>query len=140
MTVTDLGTNREVSAQTNEDGFYSILSLQPGRYRIAVTQSNFKTTNQEVTLEVAQNATLNFSLETGAVTETVTITDDTPLVEATSAIGNVVGERETIELPLNRRSVLELARLSPGVTQGMVGGSFTAKVKPDIIGRVGATD
>ena len=123
VTITDLGTNRTLTAQTNDEGNYSVLSLQPGRYQITVTQSNFKTTKQEVTLEVAQNATLNFALEAGAVSETVTITDDTPLVESSSsAIGEVIQGRQAVELPLNGRNVLELARLTPGVTQGVVGG------------------
>ena len=112
-----------MTAQTNDEGIYSILALQPGRYQITVAQSNFKTTKQEVTLEVAQSATLNFSLEPGAVTETVTITNDTPLVESTSSsIGEVIQGRQIVELPLNGRNVLELARLTPGVTQGVVGG------------------
>jgi hypothetical protein len=123
VTVTDLGTNREVTAQTNEEGVYSILSLQPGKYQISVAQSNFKTTKQEVTLEVAQNATLDFALEPGAVTETVTVTSDVPLVEvSSSSIGAVVQGEQIVELPLNGRNVLELARLTPGVTQGVVGG------------------
>jgi hypothetical protein len=123
VTVTDLGTNRVVTAQTNEEGAYSVLSLQPGRYQITVTQTNFKTTKQDVTLEVAQTAPLNFSLEPGAVTETVTISDDIPQVEtSTSAIGEVIQGREAVELPLNGRNVLELARLTPGVTQGIPGG------------------
>jgi Carboxypeptidase regulatory-like domain len=123
VTITDLGTNREVTVQTNEEGVYSALSLQPGKYQITVAQSNFKTTKQEVTLEVAQNASLDFALEPGAVTETVTVTSDVPLVEAsTSAIGAVIQNEQIVELPLNGRNVLELARLSPGVTQGVVGG------------------
>lgn len=123
VTITDLGTNRVVTAQTNEEGAYSVLSLQPGRYQITVTQTNFKTTKQEVTLEVAQTAPLNFSLEPGAVTETVMISDDVPQVETTtSAIGEVIQGREAVELPLNGRNVLELARLTPGVTQGIPGG------------------
>lgn len=126
VTITSLANNREVAAQTNEDGIFTVLSLQPGRYAVSVAQSNFKTTRQEITLEVAQAATLNFTLEAGAVSETVTITSDIPLVETTSsAIGNVVATRETVELPLNGRNVLELARLSPGVTQGVVGGFAT---------------
>lgn len=124
--ITSLATNREVTAQTGDDGLFTALTLQPGRYTVSVTQSNFKTTRQEITLEVAQAATLNFTLEAGAVSETVTVTSDIPLVETTSsAIGNVVATRETVELPLNGRNVLELARLSPGVTQGVVGGFAT---------------
>jgi len=123
VTVTDLGTRRVVTVQTSEDGSYSVLSLQPGRFQITVAQTNFKTTKQDVTLEVAQNATLNFSLEPGAVTETVTISDDIPQIEtSSSAIGEVIQGREAVELPLNGRNVLELARLTPGVTQGIPGG------------------
>jgi len=126
VTVTDAGTNHEVTAQTNDEGGYTILSLQPGKYHISVGQNNFKTTKQDVTLEVAQAATLNFTLEAGVVTETVTITNDTPLVEAnSSALGEVIQGRQIVELPLNGRNVLELARLTPGVTQGVVGGYAT---------------
>lgn len=126
VTITSLATNREVAVQTGDDGAFTALTLQPGRYAVSVGQSNFKTTRQEITLEVAQAATLNFTLEAGAVSETVTVTNDIPLVETTSsAIGNVVSTRETVELPLNGRNVLELARLSPGVTQGVVGGFAT---------------
>lgn len=121
--ITEIATNRIVEVQSNDEGNYSILALNPGRYSIEVTQANFKTTKQEITLDVAQNAALDFALETGAVSETVIVTDDLPLVDSSSsALGNVVRGREIVELPLNGRNVLELARLSPGVTQGIVGG------------------
>lgn len=124
--VTSIGTSREVSTVSSDDGSYSILALQPGRYQIEVTGANFKTTKQEVTLEVAQNASLDFVLEAGAVTETVTVVDEIPQVEtSTSAISQVVRGRQIVELPLNGRNVIELARLSPGVTQGVIGGMAT---------------
>lgn len=123
VTITDLGTNRQTTAQTDSDGSFTILSLQPGRYQIEVGQTNFKTVKQEVTLTVAQNATVNFVLEAGDVSETVTITTDAPLVESTtSSIGAVIDGQQAVELPLNGRNVLELARLTPGVTQGIPGG------------------
>lgn len=121
--VTSVGTGRQVTATSASDGSFTILSLQPGRYSIEVTATNFKTTKQDVTLEVAQNAALNFALEAGAVSETVTITTDVPQVEtSTSAIGQVIQGREAVELPLNGRNVLELARLTPGVTTGVPDG------------------
>lgn len=123
VTVTAEGSGRETKVVSGSDGNYSALSLQPGKYRIEITAANFKTTKQEVTLEVAQSAELNFSLEAGAVSETVTVTSDIPQIDtSTSAIGNVVQGRQITDLPLNGRNVLELARLSPGVTQGVVGG------------------
>jgi hypothetical protein len=124
--VTGLGTGREVTATSSEDGSFTVLSLQPGRYAIEVTAPNFKTVKQDVTLEVAQTAPLNFALEAGAVTETVTVTTDVPQVDAgSSAVGEVIQGRQIIELPLNGRNVIELARLTPGVTQGVVGGFAT---------------
>jgi hypothetical protein len=126
VTITATGTGREIKVQTNAEGSYSALSLQPGAYNVTVTQTNFKTIKQDITLDVAQNATLDFKLETGAVNEIVTVSAGAPLVDSTSsAIGNVVESRETVDLPLNGRNVLELARLSPGVTQGVIGGFAT---------------
>lgn len=123
VTITESATNRSVKVQTDDDGSYSVLSLSPGKYQIEVTQANFKTIKQEITLEVQQVAVLPFTLEAGGVSEIVTVTDDAPLVEsATSAIGEVIQGREAVELPLNGRNVLELARLTPGVTQGLPGG------------------
>ncbi len=126
VTAKDSGTGREVKAVSGDDGSYSILSLQPGKYQLSVTQTNFKTVQQDITLEVAQNANLNFALEAGAVTETVTVTTDVPQVDSgTSAIGEVIQAQQIVELPLNGRNVIELARLTPGVTQGIVGGFGT---------------
>ncbi len=123
VSVTEAATNRNIKVQTNDDGSFSVLSLSPGKYQIEVTQANFKTIKQEITLEVQQVAVLPFTLEAGGVNEIVTVTDDVPLVEsATSAIGEVIQGREAVELPLNGRNVLELARLTPGVTQGVPGG------------------
>lgn len=120
---TSVGTNRVVETQTNEEGDYSILSLQPGEYTIEVTRANFKTIRQEIKLEVAQNASLPFTLEAGDVSAVVEITSDAPIVDSgSSAIGEVIQSREAVELPLNGRNVLELARLTPGVTQGVPGG------------------
>lgn len=123
ITVTEISTNRAITAQTDTQGEFSFLALNPGRYRIEVTQANFKTSRQEITLEVQQVAVLNFTLEPGGVTEIVEVTTDAPLVEsATSSVGEVISGLEAVELPLNGRNVLELARLTPGVTQGVIGG------------------
>jgi outer membrane receptor protein involved in Fe transport len=121
--VAGVGTGREANATSSDDGSYSVLSLQPGRYSIEVQAANFKTLKQEVTLEVAQTASLDFALEAGAVSETVTVTADVQQIDSTtSAIGEVIQGREAVDLPLNGRNVLELARLTPGVTTGVPDG------------------
>ncbi|HWS53579.1 MAG TPA: carboxypeptidase regulatory-like domain-containing protein [Pyrinomonadaceae bacterium] len=126
VTVTEIGTERAVTANADDDGAYSVTNLAPGRYRIEVTQGGFKMTRQEVTLEVQQVANLDFALEPGGVSEVIEVTADAPLVESsTSAIGEAITGRQIVELPLNGRNVLELARLVPGVTQGVPSGFAT---------------
>lgn len=126
VTITSVGTGREVKVVTDAEGTYTAVGLQPGRYTIEISQANFKKVKQEVALDVAQNAVLNFTLDAGAVTETVTVTTDVAQIEtSSSAIGSVVRGRQIVDLPLMGRSVIELARLTPGVTQGVVGGFAT---------------
>jgi hypothetical protein len=120
LMVIDLSTNRTVTTKSDESGAYSVPALPPGKYRIEVTQTGFKTIRQEVTLQVQQAATIDFSLEPGGASEVIDVTAGAPLVDAsTSSIGEVIGERQVIELPLNGRNVLELATLTPGVTRGV---------------------
>lgn len=123
VTATNLGTSRAVSTVTNENGEYTIPALPPGQYKLDVTQAAFKTTTQNVTLEVSQVAGLDFKLEPGVVTEVIQITDSLPLVQTeNSAIGEVIQGRQVTELPLNGRNFTQLATLVPGVTRGVSDG------------------
>ena len=62
-------------------------------------------------------ARLDFALELGAVTESVQVTSAAPLIESdTSAIGQVIENKQITELPLNGRNFVQLATLGPGVT------------------------
>lgn len=120
ITVTELTTNRVVTAQSGEDGEYSVPALLPSKYRIEVAQSSFKTSRQEIVLQVQQVAVLDFHLEIGALSEVIEVSSGSPLVDAaTSALGEVIQERQIVELPLNGRNLLELATLTPGVTRGI---------------------
>ena len=123
VAVTNLGTNRTTTVDTNSEGSYSVSALAPGRYKIEVKLASFKTVTQEVTLEIAQVAAIDFKLEPGGVSEVVEVTSGAPLVEtATSAIGEVVQGRQVTELPLNGRNFTQLATLLPGVTRGVPDG------------------
>ncbi|HEY0547327.1 MAG TPA: carboxypeptidase regulatory-like domain-containing protein [Pyrinomonadaceae bacterium] len=120
VTVTNLGTNRAVTTQANQDGEYTVPALPAGQYKVEVKQDAFKTTTQNVTLEVTQVARLDFKLEPGGVTEVIQITDTLPLVQTENAtIGTVIQGRQVTELPLNGRNFTQLATLVPGVTRGV---------------------
>lgn len=103
---------------TNGEGYYRIPLLQPGTYEINVRKDGFKPIVQgNVTLNVEQVARLDFTLQTGAVSETITITSDVPLLNReTSSVGQIVDNKTVVTLPLNGRNYSQLAVLAPGAT------------------------
>ena len=72
VTVTNLGTNDQVQSATNSVGHYEFPYLKPGEYRVTVAAPGFKTSQRDqVKLEVDARVRLDFSLEVGEVTSTV---------------------------------------------------------------------
>ena len=66
ISVASQATARIVTAQSGGAGEYSVNALKPGPYKIEVQAPSFKTVTQDVTVEVGQAQTLNFTLTTGA--------------------------------------------------------------------------
>src|SRR5215510_4113302 len=118
VTITNLGTNQATKVTTSSTGTYSISSLEPVAYRVVVEATGFKKSIIEsVKVDTASVASANVTLETGAVAETVTVNGDTPLISTeTGTTSQTIGERQLRDLPLNNRSVLDLAVTAPNVT------------------------
>jgi hypothetical protein len=118
ITVTNQKTSLTRDSVTNGEGYFTIPLLPPGDYRLSVKKEGFKPiVRPDVVLNVEQVARLDFTLETGAVTETVTITSDAPLMNTeTSSVGQVVENKTVVTLPLNGRNYSQLAVLAPGAT------------------------
>ena len=95
-------TGVELNATTTDSGVYRLPSLMPGTYRITVTAPGFKTAIREnVVLAVAQTLTLDFSLDVGAVTDSITVSSDPPLLETgTAEIGSYVTKKEFDSWPI----------------------------------------
>jgi hypothetical protein len=132
VTITDEKTGTSRTVTTNEDGFFNAPSLPAGRYTLAASPSGFKKTIATgVELHVSENKTVNLDLQVGQVTETVTITSETELVETRSGeVSSLVSQKQVTELPLNGRNYAQLALMVPGVspvTQAGAGGSFAAR-------------
>jgi len=127
--VTDVATNRTLeTTSAPATGAWSFLVLPPGKYVLEITKNGFKGIRQNITLEVAQVANVNFTLEPGTVTEQVVVTSDAALVDsASSDIGMTVETRQIQDLPLNGRNFTQLATLIPGVTRGVPGNVATGQ-------------
>ncbi len=116
--VVNLKTNETTTVATNSEGNYTVSFLNPGLYSIMVEATGFKKyTRSSQELQVNQTATINFELELGAASETITVTSENPLLEESNADrGSVIDNSILSELPLNSRNPFMLAALVAGVT------------------------
>jgi outer membrane receptor protein involved in Fe transport len=117
ITLTNTKTREERKAQTDDRGNYVLPQIQPGVYNLAVRKQGFKEfVNQSIELNVNDRKTLNITLEAGAVNEMITVTGETPLIQTSPTVGDVVENRRVVEIPLNNRNFMQLLTLVPGVT------------------------
>ena len=119
LTARSTETGQTRTAVSAGDGSYRFSALPVGNYEVRVEQSGFQAAVRSgFTLAVGQEAVVNFTLEVGAVTQTVAVTAEAPLVNTTSgSLGALVDEQKVAELPLNGRNYMDLTLLQAGITQ-----------------------
>jgi hypothetical protein len=118
VTATNAQTGEVAVGTTTTDGLYTIPFLRPGRYTVSAELSGFRKVSQaNVQLEVGQTSTVNFQLPLGELSEEVTVTAESPLLDTSKADRGLVIDNERVtELPLNARNPFMLSYLSPGIT------------------------
>ncbi|MGH9842569.1 MAG: carboxypeptidase regulatory-like domain-containing protein [Blastocatellia bacterium] len=121
------GTKLEYTAQSNADGVYTIPFLPIGKYTISIEASAFKKlVLKDIRLEVNQSARVDLKLEVGDLSETVTVTDVSPILQTENAtVGQVISGNTMVNLPLNGRNFQQLTLLVPG-TVTTAPGRFSA--------------
>ncbi len=117
VTATNNATGRVHETVTNNIGNYNLPLLPPGDYTVMAEAQGFrKVVQRGLTLQVNQQASIDFKLEVGQVSDAVEVTAASPLLESeNSSLGTVVNEQLVNQLPLNGRNFIQLATLSPGV-------------------------
>jgi hypothetical protein len=121
VTLTSLSTGQTKTAQTNEYGYYSFQSLQPGDYKLSASFSNFTVAEANAQLSVAQSLDVDMRLTAVRVGEAVSISagEDQVAVETQHAeLSNLVNPRQITELPLITRNPYDLVSLSSGAAEG----------------------
>jgi hypothetical protein len=118
VTVIANATNAKFTAVTSNLGTYTIPQLAGGTYTVHVTSPHFKEfISTGVEVHVSTNTSVNAALQTGSVSEQVTVQADEVQVETTSAAaGEIVTGAQVRELPLNSENFVGLTQLSPGVS------------------------
>jgi hypothetical protein len=112
----DTGTDRVVV--TNAGGVFRAPLLPLGVFRVTAGLEGFKGYEQTgIEVRAGSNVVINVTLEVGALTEVVSVTADSPIVDmAKTDVGRTLNEREIKNLPLVSRNPYNFAGLEPGVT------------------------
>ena len=117
VTAKNVDTGISRAAQTDQAGRYRLFALPPGQYEVRVAKDGFaQAIRGGVRLVVGQDASVNFSLRVGPVSQQIKVTEDASLVSLTTQdISGLVGEKQVKDLPLNGRSYDLLLTLNPGI-------------------------
>jgi len=110
-------TGVQYTTKTSNEGLYVLPNLPPGPYRVQVSKIGFKTLiKPDITLNVQDSLSINFTLLVGAFHEIVTVQGGAPLVNTENAAVSTVIDRQFADnLPMNGRSFQSLIELTPGV-------------------------
>ncbi|HZE27578.1 MAG TPA: carboxypeptidase-like regulatory domain-containing protein [Terriglobales bacterium] len=124
--VTSQGTGLSRETKTDDTGHYLIPLLPVAYYTIRVESQGFQAVEQkDVRLQVDEHRELDFTVTPASVTTTVEVSASEVAVQTTNpTLGQVITEQQVAQLPLNGRDFVQLATLTPGVTQETNPNSF----------------
>src|SRR3954464_7866114 len=116
VTLHNVATGTERTVETDSDGNYQAASMPLGTYTVTIESSGMqKQVVNNVQLEVGRSVPVNAKLRVGNASESVTVTEETPVVETTTqTVSQVINQRTVQEIPLNGRHFVDLGLLIPG--------------------------
>jgi hypothetical protein len=120
----DTGMFRETVS--GADGTFIVSGIVPGRYEVSAELQGFKKfLRRDVDLELGKTATVDVPLEVGALTETVNVSAESPMVDVTSKeVGGNITTRELVELPTINGNFVGFVGLLPGIVPTISTESF----------------
>jgi hypothetical protein len=127
MSVTDVARGITQNLITDSDGAYVANNLVAGTYTVRVEVKGFKVFERKnIQIEVGKDLRVDVVLQPGSATETITITEEVPMVDTTSTtLGGTISNMTINEIPLNGRNYQNLLTLRPGTTIYPGGGPWT---------------
>lgn len=124
VTIVSAQTGRRITAKTAVTGIYVVPNLPIGLYAVEIEAPGFrKFVRENVKVDTASRTSVDAQLTLGATADTITVTDEAPPVQDSSAqLGRVVEAKQISDLALNGRNPINLALIKAGV----VGSNFNA--------------
>ncbi len=134
VTATSVDSGLVLQTKCNSSGVFVFSPLKIGNYTVSASFKGFQTVSHEnLHLDIQQRLNVNFTLATGAVTETVKVDSEAPVLQTQdAAVGQVISTKEINDTPLNGRNWVYIAQLTSGVappfgnTRGSGSGDFVA--------------
>ncbi|MDQ3212324.1 MAG: Plug and carboxypeptidase regulatory-like domain-containing protein, partial [Acidobacteriota bacterium] len=121
VVVTNTETQIARNTVTDSSGFFTLPNLAPGRYDVGAELEGFKKSLRSgVQLDAASAITLDFALETGALTESVTVTAEQSALQTDTGLRKTIESKDIEQLSFNGRNPIGVVGLKPGV----IGGNF----------------
>src|SRR5436853_6699938 len=118
VTVTNTATGVVRTAVTNAEGQYLMPGLEPGTYLVKTDLAGFAPSERDnVRLGINATLTIDFKLALAGLNETLTVTGEAPLIEATqSKVANTIQTTELQNLPMITRTISGMLELLPGAS------------------------
>lgn len=125
VTVTDVERGVSRTLTTDTAGQYSAPSLTPGSYSVRAEFAGFQTLNRTgITVGVGQAVRVDLSIQPGAQTQTVTVTEAVPLINTTNEVlSSTVESDQLTELPINGKLYTKVLDFQPGIHSNPGGNS-----------------
>ena len=121
VTATNMATQSPSVTVTDGTGFFVFPNLTPGRYEVSAELEGFKkAVVTDLQLDASAKISRSFTLETGGLTETVTVTSEATPMATDTTMRKTVEAKDIEVLSFNGRNPIGVAGLKPGV----LGGSF----------------
>ena len=118
VTLTQTATDTVRHAETNDRGQFNAPFIPLGDYTVTVTAPGYETKAVSgINLQIDQTANLHVTLSVGLVSQTVQVTGAAPLVDSvTSSLGQVIDNKQILNMPLNGRNPFALGLLVGNTT------------------------
>src|SRR5207302_10165885 len=118
VVITNVETGVAIHLTTNEKGAFSAPLLIAGKYQATAVHEGFKrAARNDITLSVNDDLQVDLRLELGSVSESITVTESAPILQAANAsMSMLLGSKEITELPIAHGNPYQLIALAPGTT------------------------
>ncbi|MDQ1471000.1 MAG: hypothetical protein QOJ99_2480 [Bryobacterales bacterium] len=116
VTATNPQTGMTRSVNTQEGGIYVFAELPEGTYNVRASKAGFRQIEQSgVVLDAASRRTVNFTLELGTLSESVSVSAATDQVQTEAGdVSHVISSHQLSQIALNGGNYSQLLRLIPG--------------------------